>query len=323
MRLCSILVAALGVVTCGSFFVASDRSGAAQDAPTVVRVGFTTDDDVTPLIWAQRTKMFERAGIDVQISRTSSGAAVTAGVLAGSYDVGKAAVINLINAHLKGLPVTIIAAGNLYATKTPYTAIIVPKDSTITSGKDFNGKIVASAALRDMASLAISAWVDQRGGDSKTLQFIEIPMSAAGVALAEHRIVAASVTEPYLDAAIASDKVRVLGSGYAAISPRFLISAWFATPDWVAKHPDAAKKFARVFSESAAYINTHQAVTAPVMSEFTGIPLDIYQKLTQRAYIATSLNASDIQPLIDVAAKYGFAERSFPAQELFEPSFGK
>jgi hypothetical protein len=59
------------------------------------------------------------------------------------------------------------------------------------------------------------------------------------------------------------------------------------------------------------------------MAELTGIPVAIYSKLTQRAYIATTLNASDIQPLIDVAAKYAFIPRAFPAQELIDPSVAK
>jgi NitT/TauT family transport system substrate-binding protein len=182
---------------------------------------------------------------------------------------------------------------------------------------------VASASLKDLAQLAISSWVDKHGGDSRTLQFVEVPMSAASVALEEHRIYAASVTEPFLDAAIAAGKARGVGSAYAAISPHFLIAGWFATTDWTSKHPDLARRFARAFAEAAAYTNAHRAETAPLMAELTGIPLAVYGKLAQRAYIATSLNAADIQPLIDVAAKYGFIPRAFPAQELIDPAVAK
>lgn len=295
----------------------------AQQSPITLHVGFTPDDDVTPLVWGQKSGLFARAGLDVQFERATSGSAVTAAVASGSYDIGKSSLLSLMNAHVKGLPVVLIAAGVLYSTKTPYTELLVPKDVPVTSGKDLNGKVVASASLKDLAQLAISSWVDKHGGDSKTLQFVEVPMSAASVALEEHRIYAASVTEPFLDAAVASGKARGMGSAYAAISPHFLVSGWFATTDWTSKHPDVAKRFARAFAEAAAYTNGHRAETAPMMAELTGIPVAVYSKLGQRAYIATSLSASDIQPLIDAAAKYGFIPRNFPAAELIDPSVAK
>jgi NitT/TauT family transport system substrate-binding protein len=308
------LVAALALL------LAAAPAAHAQPALTTLKVGFTPDDDVTPLVWGQKSGLFARAGIDVQYERASNGSAVTAAVASGAYDIGKSSLLSLMNAHVKGLPIALIAAGVLYDTKTPYTELLVPKDVAIASGKDLNGKVVASASLRDLAQLAISAWVDKHGGDSKTLQFVEVPMSATGPALAEHRIYAASVTEPFLDAELAGGAVRGMGSAYAAISPHFLIAGWFATTDWTSKHPDLVRRFSRAFAEAAAYTNTHRAETVPMMAELTGIPVTVYSKLGQRAYIATSLSAADIQPLIDAAAKYGIIPRGFPAQELIDAS---
>jgi NitT/TauT family transport system substrate-binding protein len=288
----------------------------AQPALTTLHVGFTPDDDVTPLVWGQKSGLFARAGLDVQFERASDGAAVAAAVASGTYDIGKSSLLSIMNAHLRGVPITLVAAGVLYDTKTPYTGLLVPKDVIVNSGKDLNGKVVAAASLKDLATLAISSWVDKHGGDSKTLQFVEVPMSATGPALAEHRIYAASVTEPFLDAELAAGSVRSLGSAYGAISPHFLVAGWFATTSWQAAHPDLVRRFSRAFSEAAAYSNAHHAETAPLMADLTKIPLSVYSKLGQRAYIATSLKADDIQPLIDAAAKYGIISRSFPAQEL-------
>jgi NitT/TauT family transport system substrate-binding protein len=298
-----------------AMFAVQLREAGAQQLETV-RVGFTNDDDITPLVWAQKSGIFKRQGLEVQLNRGANGGAVTTAVIGGAYDVGKASLIGLINAHLQGVSVTIVAPGVQFTTKTPYSWILVPKDSTVASGKDLNGKTVACASLKDITALGISTWVDKTGGDSKTLQFVEVPMATSSAALEQHRIAAMVVSEPYLDAAIASGAARQLAPAYAGIGSKFLITAWFASSDWTSKHPDAAKRFALAIMEAAAYTDTHTAVTAPMMAEFTGVSPEIYAKLTQRAFVPTSIGAADIQPVIDGAAKYGYIARSFNAEDL-------
>jgi NitT/TauT family transport system substrate-binding protein len=284
-----------------------------------LRVGLTPDDDVTPLIYALRTGMFRAAGLDVQVNRTPNGSAVAAGVVSGTFDIGKSSLVSLMNARLKGVSIVLVAPGATFDPKYPYTQLLVASDAGISSGKDLNGKVVASATLRDLAQLAIQCWVDAHGGDSQTLQFVEVPMSAAGAALEEHRIYAASVTEPFLDADVATGKTRGLGSAYASIANHFVFAGWFASSDWASKHVDAVKKFSSVMIKAATYTNVHRPQTAAMMAEFTGIPLAVYEKMTQRATNGTTLRPADVQPLIDKAAKYKIISQSFAAEDLIFP----
>jgi NitT/TauT family transport system substrate-binding protein len=284
-----------------------------------LRVGLTPDDDVTPLIYGIRAGLFRAAGLDIQIQRANNGSSVAAAVVSGNYDIGKSSLVSLMNARLKGVPIVLIAPGATYDPKYPYTQLLVANDTGIRSGKDLNGKTVAVASLRDLAQLSISCWVDAHGGDSSTLQFVEVPMSAAGAALQEHRIYAASVTEPFLDAAIATGKIHGLGSGYAAIANHFMFAGWFATSDWANKHVDAVKKFSATLIKAAQYTNTHRAETVAMMSEFTGIPAAVYEKMGQRATNGTTLRPADVQPLIDRAAQYKIIPARFPAEELIFP----
>lgn len=304
---------AVGVLFCAA-------PGGAQTAePVQLKVGLTPDDDVTPLVYAVHAGLFKAAGLDVQVQRSTNGAAVAAAVVSGNYDVGKSSLVSLMNARIKGVPIVLIAPGATYDTKYPYTQLLVANDAGISSGKDLNGKTVATASLRDLAQLSISAWVDAHGGDSSTLQFVEVPMSAAGAALQEHRIYTASVTEPFLDAGIATGKLHGLGSGYAAIANHFMFAGWFATSDWASKHVDVVKKFSATMIKAAQYTNAHRAETAAVMADFTGIPLAVYEKLGQRATNGTTLRAADLQPLIDRAAQYKIIPQRFAAEDLIFP----
>jgi NitT/TauT family transport system substrate-binding protein len=213
------------------------------------------------------------------------------------------------------VPFTFIAPGGLSDPKQPYGHLIVANDGGIAAAKDLNGKVLAVAALGSLDPVTISAWIDANGGDASTVKFVEIPQTESAAAVVAHRIAAALIIHPQVDAALAGGNVRVLGDPYGALAPSYLISGWFTTTDWARAHPEAAQKFARVVAETAAYANTHHAETAPVLADFSKIPLPVIQKMT-RAVLGTALTPALVQPVIDASVKYGVLARSFNAADV-------
>jgi NitT/TauT family transport system substrate-binding protein len=288
----------------------------------VLRIQTIPTDDATPILYAQRAGLFAKAGIDVKIDKAYSGAAIAAAVLAGSFDVGLSNLVTLMNAHVRGVEFTLLAAAGTYHSKTPFSELVVPRDSAATTGKDLNGKTIATPALDSLSTLVISAWVDRSGGDSRTLKFVEIPISAAQSALELHRIDASLMNDTALSTALAAGSVRILAPAMDAVAPEFPYSGWFASSQWAAQHRDLVQTFARVVAESTAYTNAHHAETAPLLASFTGQTLDVIEK-SSRAESGTSLRLSEIQPLVDLAAKYKIIAHPFPARELVDPSVAR
>ena len=287
----------------------------AQAAPTHVRVGTTLADDIQSVLYAQRSGAYRRVGLDVEMTPAVNGAAITAAVLSGVFDIGKSSLVALMSAHLHGLPVTILAPAAVYDARNPFSQLAVATDSPVKTGKDLNGKLVGVPSLNDLNEVAISAWIDQNGGDSTTVKFVELPNSAAAVAVAEHRVEAAGLTHPWLADALETGKVRILGDDYSAIGNGFYISVWFTTTDYASKHPEVVKAFTRVTLETAQFTNGHHADTAGMVAEMTKIPLTTVQKMP-RVAMGTSVRAAAIQPMIDVAVKYKMIPRQFPAREF-------
>jgi NitT/TauT family transport system substrate-binding protein len=288
----------------------------------IVRVQSIPTDDATPLLYAQRAGLFAKAGLDVKIDKAYSGAAIAAAVLAGSFDIGLSNLVTLMNAHVRGVGFTLLAAAGTYRSKTPFSELVVARDSPAVSGKDLNGKTIGTPALDSLSTLVISAWVDRTGGDSRTLKFVEIPISAAQSALELHRIDASLMNDTALSAALASGNVRILAPAMDAVAPQFPYSGWFAASEWTAKHRDLVQAFAHVMAESTAYTNAHHAETAALLASFTGQTVESIEK-ANRAESGTSLRLSEIQPLVDLAAKYKIISRSFPARELVDPSVAR
>lgn len=292
------------------------RPAAAQTLETIHMSAVATDD-MTPIFYAIKAGLYQKAGIDLEIVPASNGAAAQNAVLSGAYEMGKSSTYSLLLAYAHGLPVSIVAPGAVWDPKVPYAALVVPIDSPIKTAADLDGKTIATNGLNDLGALSTNLWVDKNGGDSRTLKFVEIPNSAAGPALIEHRFDAAVMLDPQLHAALGTGKVRIITLVFSAVSERFIMGAYFTNKDWAAKHGDVLKKFAAVTTEAAKYTNAHPAETAAMMADVTKIPLDVFQKMLRVSAATSNEPAVLLQPLVDAAAKYKYIPTDFPAKEMF------
>lgn len=301
--------------TLGGLAVAGVPTVAFAQGLRTIKAGGVPEDSVTPVLWAQQSGLFRRNGIDLQLEPARSGAAIVAGVVGGAYQIGKSSLAAIIVAHTKGLPLVCIAPCGLYNSASPVIALIVKTDAPFRSGADLNGKTVAVSSLNDVYTLAAKAWVDQNGGNSSTLKLLELPVTAVAEAIAQGRIDAGGIAMPELQQALDGGRIKVLAPFYNAIAPRFLVQAWFTTVDYAKSNPDLVRGFARAEREGAIYANAHHQQTVDVEAKFTGIERGVIAKMTRFTY-GTTLEARDIQPLIDVSAKYKVIAAPFDARDL-------
>ena len=289
-------------------------TGFAQSEPPLIRVGAALDDQSTPLLYAVHADMFKKAGLNVEIVKLGSGSVVAAAVAGGSLKIGKAATYAIILAVAKGLPFTLIAPVAYYSSDAPDGALVVPAKSTFKTARDLEGKTLGVTSLQDFNMLATEAWIDQNGGDPASVKFIEIPPPAIPAALAQGRIDGAPVFEPAYSAALGGG-ARVGAHVYDAIGKHYIGAAMFANTAWVASHRDLIERFNRVMLEADQYVGAHESETMPLIAQFVGIDPAVLLKMHHPGR-ATYLVASEVQPLIDLAAKYKIIAKPFPAQQI-------
>ena len=309
------LLHALGGIVVAAPFV---RTALAQEAQTI-RIGLSEGDDATPTLYAIKTGLFKKYGIDAQLLPVPSGAAGLAALAGGSIDIAGTSLLPFLSARTKGLPLTIVAPLASYSPDSVYAAILVKKDAPYKTGRDLNGKTIASPALRDLNWVASMAWIDQNGGDSSTVKSIEVPSSVIPAALDEGRIDAATVTTPRYVQAVNGGKVRVLGKSYEAIAKHFAFAAFVAQVDFASKNAEAIARFGRAIRDATMYTNAHHAQTLALYAAFAKIdPKDIAD--APRAESSPYVEAKDIQPIINVAVRYNILARAVDPQELISPS---
>jgi NitT/TauT family transport system substrate-binding protein len=303
----SILAAALVSITA--------RPSSAQSDVTTLRLSSSPVDDVMPVLFAEQAGSFRRAGLDVQLTRGASGAAIAAAVVGGDVDVGKSSVPSIMQAHVKGLPLVFVAPAGVYQPNSPDGALVVLAGSHLRSARDLNGKLVGVPALNDLNVLATKAWSDKNGGDSSTIQFVEIPANAQTPALEAGRIDAAALVNPYLSQSLAGGRMRLFAKFYDAIAKDFAFSGWFATRDFIDRHRAAITSFQNVIATTGAYTNAHKNETVALLSKWSGIPLEDAARLPRQSNGIRFL-PGQLQAVIDQAAKYKFIPATFDAREI-------
>ena len=298
---------------------ASAVPAVAQTPPALVTLHMSgsSADDIASVLYAQKAGLLRAAGLDINYERANSGAAAVAAVASGSIDIGKSSMGSLITARAHNIDIKICAGGALFRSQDQQgqVMLVVSSDSPLRTAKDFNGKTLSVPSLGDQNVMAARAWVDSQGGDSRTLQFVEVPSNAAAAAVAQGRVAGSVLVPPFAARAIADGKMRSIANVFTAVAPRFLETAWFTTGDYAAKHRDQLQRFGKIVGDASAYVNAHPADVADVIATFTG--LSAAQILANGiSFLATSTGARDIQPLIDAMAKYGLIANRFDANDF-------
>jgi NitT/TauT family transport system substrate-binding protein len=298
-------------------FVAAPRPAWAQ-ALTKLNIGSTVSGDIVAALWAEQSGIFAKYGFDADVQRMNNSSAVVAAVLGGSLDLGRASLFSLVVARAKGLPIVIEAPSALYRATSPDAALVVAAHSPIRSARDLNGKLLASASLGDLFSTLTAAWIDQNGGDSRTVKYVELPGSATANALDAGRVDAGMLSYPVLGEAVKSGKCRILGHPEDAIGNVSLATAYFCSSDFATKNAALTARVRKAMDESAAYALAHPAEIIPVIAKFSGVD----SKLVVPAQLGRASDLLDmrlIQPTIDVCAKYNAIPKAFPAREMIDP----
>lgn len=303
-------------IAASTMVVGTGRTAFAQGALTSVRVASSPVQDVVPLIYAQNSGLFRNAGLDVTLQKATSGSAVAAALVGGSIDIGKSASTPIINAHARGISLTIVFPDRLH-TFGPQseTALIVAPDSPIRTGRDLNGKTIAVVAIKDSTWIGARVYMDANGGDSSTAKFIEFPFAAVSAAVIAGRIDAGVSNDPYLKQDVSSGKVRSLGDLLAAMGSRFIETAWVATAEYIGKNRDTVNRYARVIREAQIWCNSHRSEAADLTAAFTGIDKAVVAGTT--TVFATEADPRDLQPYIAASARYGTITKSFDAAEVY------
>jgi NitT/TauT family transport system substrate-binding protein len=273
------VLAAAGLLSAGAVM--------AQAAPALVTVnaGFVPVTDVAALYLGEEVGIWKKHGLQLKANVASTGAVPA--VMSGEYHFAFTALVNVLQARDKGLPLKIIAAGSSSTgvKGADVTMIHAGPQSGIKSAKDLEGKTVSVNALNGLLQMLGKAAVKADGGDPSKVRFIELGFADALAALQAGKTDAMVGAEPFGTAAMASG-FPAIASPYQSMSTKsMLTSSYFTSEPQIKANPELFKKIRAAINESLEYAQKNPDEVRKQLPKFTKLGPDVAAKLILPRYL--------------------------------------
>ncbi|QNP68085.1 ABC transporter substrate-binding protein [Streptomyces roseirectus] len=286
-------VSAAALAGCGSSDSGDNTAPQTSGGKTSVTVGVIPIVDVAPLYLGQKRGFFAGRGIDLKMVTAQGGAAIIPGVVSGQFQFGFSNTTSLMLAQTKGVPVKSVANGATTNGKVggDVTAVLVKKDSPVTSAKQLAGRTVAVNTLQNIGDTTVRESVRKAGGDPSKVKFAEIPFDQMPAALDDGRVDAAWMGEPSQTIAKAQG-ARIVASPFAETDPKLTVATYFTSTKIAQQNPDLVKRFTEAMNESLQYASAHPDEARQTLTAYTKISGDVLDKLILPAWPAAVDHAS-------------------------------
>lgn len=278
----------LGLVA-GAVALAAGGAGAQTPTPVTVQAGFIPVIDVAALHLGDEVGIWKKHGIALKVNMGATGAALVPSVMSGEYNFAFSALVPLLQARDKGLPVKIIAAGSSSTGKAgaDVTMIHAGPKSGVKRAKDMEGKTVSVNARNGLLELLGKVAVKADGGDPAKVKFVELGFAESVAALQSGKTDAMVGAEPFGTAAIAAG-YPAISSPYLTMSNKsMLTSAYFTFEDQLKKNPELFRKIRAAINESLEYANKHPDEVRKQLPKYTKLNPEMAARLILPNYLTT------------------------------------
>jgi NitT/TauT family transport system substrate-binding protein len=299
----------LGLLTLAAVSTVMFASSGVVHAADKVSVAVIPIADCAPIYVGKEKGFFAKQNIELDLSTAGGGAAIIPGVISGQMQFGFSNISSMLIAQTKGLNLVGVAPGasSSGVAGSDFAAIIVSGDSPLKSAKDLEGKTVAVNNLNNIGDTGVRAAVRAAGGDPSKVKFLEVPFPDMPAALADKRIEAGWIVEPFLT--IARDRgAKVLSWNLLDVAPKMMIAVYFTSDKYAKENPDMVKRFKAAITESLAYADAHSDEVRKAIPTFTRITPEIAARITLPKW-PTEMNRQSTQVLADLALKDGLVTK--------------
>lgn len=282
-----------------------------------VRVGTMPIVDAAPIRLGVEEGIFAEHGLELELTDSGQGGAATIpGVVSGDVQFGFSNTPALLSAVAQGLELSILApaAASTGVAGEDTAGIVVPAGSDVSSPADLAGRLVAVNTLRSIGDSTVRETVELAGGDPEAIEFIEIAFPDILAALADGRVEAAWVVEPFLTLA-QEQGAELLASNYVETSPTLLIAAYFTSSALLESDPDLVTRFTAAMEESQAFAEQNPERVREVLDSFMQIDPAVAASLVLPRFPDT-VDREDVEFLVDFTYRQGITETELDAASL-------
>jgi NitT/TauT family transport system substrate-binding protein len=312
-----------GLAACSSGSSGSSSSGQAASSGnsgslTTVTVAALDIASSVPLQIAEDKGLFKAEGLNVKVEIVASSNATTPSLLAGTLDFTSENWVGMYIQEQQNPKLGLKVISDNFQATDNIAALVVPKNSKITSVKQLVGKKIALPGTgASIGPLSVDALLNSYGikATATNSQYTTVvePFPNMPAALAQGKVDAAWVTEPFVTVAEEAG-AHVLAYTYSGALKNFPIGPWATTESFAEKNPTAVKEFTAAITKAQqmaasdpALVRQEEPIWIPTLKP------KIADVMAQGTYDST-VSLTTLQRVADVMENYGFLSTSFNSQ---------
>lgn len=274
-----------------------------------ITVGVLPSVDVASIYVGQSEGFFEEEGLDVTLELAQGGAAIVPAVVSGEYQFGFSNITSLLLGTDRGVPLRAVSSGPFVVdAERDTSALVVLGDSPVQTAADLEGRTVAVNALSNFTETVTRNAIDQDGGDSNAVNFVEVAIPEMGATLAAGQVDAIFVGGPGLTNAL-NQGGRIISHPAAETDPNLMISAYFTSQEYAASHPEVVAAFARAMDRANDFAQENPDATRAILSEYLRLDEAVQAEVVLPRF-SSEFSEESFQIQADLALKYGLVSEA-------------
>ncbi|MGJ4943920.1 ABC transporter substrate-binding protein [Bradyrhizobium sp. HKCCYLS1011] len=304
-----------------SLVVAAILAGPASAAETI-RVGLPTKTywPTTIAETAVRQKLFEKEGIQAELTVYRSGAETFEGMAAGAADIILDPPSLVSAGRKKGVMSRIVANASM---GNFGWQLMVPTKSTL-DVKDLNGKKVAITAAGSGSDL-LALWTIQ----DRKIDFTRVPVGGGGLVpnLLAGNVEAAVVYSPLSFQISKSGEARTI-LDYATAVPPNLTAGWIVLDKFAEAKPEMVQKALNALYGAVAFMRANRDVTVKLIAELYEMPPEIagmeYDNTIMKLETDGNMGGDNVTAAVQLSldlAKLGGLKDIVPVEDVISTRF--
>nr|VFK37046.1 MAG: NitT/TauT family transport system substrate-binding protein [Candidatus Kentron sp. SD]VFK43119.1 MAG: NitT/TauT family transport system substrate-binding protein [Candidatus Kentron sp. SD] len=301
------------VLVMGVAAIAAGFLGTANRSTPPVKVGYIPITHCIPLYLAIEKGIFARKNMEVELIALPGGPKILEALIAGEVDVGFSNVASVILARNNGIGMLPIAGGALETEANRDHAILVKRDSSISSAADLRGRKIAINSRQNIDHLMMRAYLDKYALTEDDVALVEIPFPRMNAALEGGLVDAIATVEPFATLGVREYNREILTYNYLEVRDRTLVTTFAAMKGNVSRDPALYERFARAIREASEIANRDPVASRSVLPEYTRITPALAE-IVGLPYFSPSPDEANMARTEEMMIRHGFIrERTNPA----------
>jgi NitT/TauT family transport system substrate-binding protein len=237
---------------------------------TKINLAYAVAADFLPVFVAKDSGIFEKHGLDVNLSVMGNPALAPAALTAGSLDISLMTPPNLLLANQGGLDMVAIAGVVRVQKTNPRSNLVTRTGTNITSPADLKGKKIGVPGINSSLDLVFKTWLKEHNVPLDQVTSVETPFGQMPDLLKSGQVDGVISMEPLLTRIVASGSGVRTFDVQSEVNPDFLGGFWGTTRDWATKHRPLVQEYRASLHDAMDFIAAHPDEAKAIEKKYIG-----------------------------------------------------